>query len=80
MAAEQPQAAPVSVTLTLTGVLDSDNDQIALLRLSNSPELLRKRVGETVGEWTILGITKTTVSVQNASGEESLIGLSSASP
>jgi hypothetical protein len=73
-------AAPVQVTLALTGVLNNDDVQIALLRLSNSPELLRRRVGDQVGEWRILSITKTAVIVLSGDGQEQIIGLSSASP
>ncbi|MEM9787875.1 MAG: hypothetical protein AAF801_15340 [Pseudomonadota bacterium] len=78
--AEVAPAAPVEVTLSLTGVLDSDDVQIALLRLSNSPDLLRRRVGETVGDWRIVDITNTSITVVATSGEEQIIGLSSTSP
>lgn len=73
-------AAPVEVTLALTGVLNNDDVQIALLRLSNNPELLRRRVGDQVGEWRILSITKTAIIVLSGDGQEQIIGLSSASP
>ena len=78
--AEQVTAAPVNVTISLTGILDDNDIQIAILRLSNNPELQRKRIGETIGEWTIIDITKTTVTIRDQNGQEQLIGLTSARP
>lgn len=79
-AEEAAPAAPVEVTLSLTGVLDSDDVQIALLRLSNSPELLRRRVGEEIGDWLIVDITKTSITVIAKNGESQIIALSPSSP
>ncbi len=77
---EVVEPAPVQVTLSLTGVLDSDDVQIALLRLSNSPELLRRRVGETVGDWRITAITNSSITVVTRDGQEQIIGLSPTNP
>ena len=74
------QVAPVQVTLALTGVLNNNDVQIALLRLSNSSEILRRRLGEQVGDWRIISITKTSVTVLSGDGQEQVIGLSSAKP
>ncbi|MEL6682761.1 MAG: hypothetical protein AAFQ09_08955 [Pseudomonadota bacterium] len=71
---------PEEVTLSLTGVLDSDDVQIALLRLSNSPELLRRRVGETVGDWRIVEITEASITVVAPNGDEQVIILSPTNP
>lgn len=79
-----PEAAaapePAQVTLSLTGVLGSGDLQIALLQLSNTPGLLRRRVGESVGDWRILAMTKTTITVVTPDGEQQVIGLSRSSP
>lgn len=71
------EVAPVQVTLSLTGVVNNGDVDIALLRLSNSPQLLRLRVGDQVDEWEILNITKTAVTVLTPDGQEQVIGLSS---
>lgn len=77
VAAQAVEAAPVQVTLSLTGVLNNDDVDIALMRLSNSPELLRRRVGDQVGDWQIVEITQTSVTVVTPDGTEQIIGLSS---
>ena len=71
------EAVPVQVTLSLTGVVNNGDVDIALLSLSNSPELLRLRVGDHAGDWQILDITKTAVTVLTPDGQEQVIGLSS---
>lgn len=71
------EVAPVAVTLSLTGVVNNGDVDIALLRLSNSPELLRLRVGDQAGDWEILNISKTAVTVLTPEGQEQVIGLSS---
>jgi hypothetical protein len=78
--AQAVQIEPVQITLTLTGVLNNEDVQIALLRLSNSPELLRRREGEQVGDWRILDISQSSITVLTADGQEQVIGLSSAIP
>ncbi len=60
---------PAEVTLSLTGILNSEDVQIALMRLSNSPELFRGRVGDEIGVWRILDITETTVTVLSNDGD-----------
>lgn len=69
--------APVVVTLSLTGIVNDENDKIALMRLSNQPDLLRLRVGQTVGNWQVEEITDTSVIVASADGERQVISLSS---
>lgn len=75
--AQVVQAAPAQVTLSLTGVLKNDDIYIALLRLSNNPQLLRHRIGDEVGGWQILDITQTSITVRTPDGEQQIIGLSS---
>ncbi|MEO1639564.1 MAG: hypothetical protein AAFU41_10010 [Pseudomonadota bacterium] len=74
--AAAPTPVPVVVTLSLTGVINSDNVQVALLRLSNRPELFRARVGESVGNWEVTDITQTSVTVVTPDGDEQVISLS----
>jgi len=71
-----PTPAPVVVTLSLTGVINSDNVQVALLRLSNRAELFRAEVGDRVGEWEVKHITESAVTVIQPDGTEQIITLS----
>ena len=75
--AAAPVPAPVIVTLSLTGVINSDNVEIALMRLSNRPELFRAQVGDRVGDWTVTDITESAVSVLKSDGTEQTISLNS---
>jgi len=77
-AAPVQPAAPAPVTLSLTGIVNDETDRIALLRLSNQPDLLRGRVGDSIGNWEIAEITETAVLVTNGDGEQQTISLSSA--
>ncbi len=75
-----PQAAPAELTLSLTGILNSDDVQIALMRLSNSPELLRGRIGDQIGPWRIVDITQTAVTVLSDDGGLQLLNLTQVAP
>lgn len=75
---EEP--APVAITLSLTGIVNNENDRIALMQLSNRPDLLRRRVGEKIGNWEIEEITDTSVVVISSDGERQVISLSSGNP
>ena len=66
---------PVIVTLSLTGIVESDNVQVALMRLSNRPELFRAQVGDKVGNWEVAEITKTAVTVITPDGKRETIAL-----
>ena len=77
VAAPTVEAAPVQVTLSLTGVVNNGDVDIALVRISNTPALLRLRVGDMADDWEILNITKTAVTVLTPNGQEQVIGLSS---
>lgn len=70
-----PAPVPVVVTLSLTGIVENDNVQVALMRLSNQPDLFRARVGEKVGNWEIAAITQTSVTVINPDGMREVIDL-----
>lgn len=70
-----PEPAPVVVTLSLTGIVENDNVQVALMRLSNEPDLFRVRVGEKVGNWEIIEITPTSVTLITPEGERETITL-----
>jgi hypothetical protein len=74
------EPAPVAITLSLTGIVNDENDRIALMRLSNRPDLLRRRVGEKIGNWEIEEITDTSVVVISSDGERQVIALSSGNP
>lgn len=74
------EPAPVAITLSLTGIVNDENDRIALMQLSNRPDLLRRRVGEKIGNWEIEEITDTSVSVISSDGERQVISLSSGNP
>lgn len=76
-AAPVQPAAPAPVTLSLTGIVNDETDRIALMRLSNQPDLLRRRVGDTIGSWEIAEITETAVVVTNDDGDRQVISLSS---
>ncbi len=79
-AATAAPAAPAELTLSLMGILNSDDVQIALMRLSNSPELLRRRVGEQVGPWRVIEITQRAVTVQSEDGNLQALNLTSGRP
>lgn len=68
--------APVVVTLSLTGIVENDNVQVALMKLSNRPEVFRVSVGEKVGNWEIAEITPISVTVVTADGQREIINLS----
>lgn len=72
------ETAPL--TLTLTGIVNSDDVQIALLRLSDSPLLVRRQVGERAGPWLVTAITPTAVTVVSDDGQETVIFLSPNNP
>ncbi|WP_108813296.1 hypothetical protein [Loktanella sp. Alg231-35] len=74
------EPAPVAITLSLTGIVNDENDRIALMQLSNRPDLLRRRVGEKIGNWEIEEITDTSVVVISSDGERQVISLSSGNP
>lgn len=74
------QPAPVIVTLSLTGVVKSNDDNIAILRLSNSTEVFRRRVGERLGNWEITDITESSVEVTKADGSQEVISLNQNNP
>lgn len=69
------EPAPVVVTLSLTGIVENDNVQVALMRLSNQQELFRVNVGEKIGNWEIEEITATSVTVITADGKREVINL-----
>lgn len=69
------EPAPVVVTLSLTGIVENNNVQVALMRLSNQPDLFRVNVGEKVGNWEIEEITSTSVTVITADGQRETITL-----
>lgn len=73
-------AAPAALTLSLMGILNSDDVQIALMRLSNSPDLIRGRVGDQVGPWRIINITQTAVTVLSDDGDLQMLNLSQRQP
>ncbi len=75
-----PQAVPVNVTLILTGIVNSDDIQIALMRLSNQPKLLRLQVGDRIGKWEVEDITETSVKVVGPSGVSEVISLMQSNP
>ena len=76
--AQVAQAAPEQILLSLHGVVKNNDVYIALVRLSNNPQLsLRRRVGDDVGGWEILDITQTSVTVRTPEGDQQIIGLSS---
>lgn len=68
--------APVVVTISLTGIVESDSVQVALLRLSNNNQMFRARVGDKVGNWEVLDITPSAVTVITPDGKREVIGLS----
>lgn len=77
----EPVAADVApLSLTLTGIINSDDIQIALLRLSDDPRLIRRQVGERAGPWLVTEITPTAVTVLGDDGQETVIFLSQARP
>jgi hypothetical protein len=75
-----PQAAPVAVTLSLNGIVNSDDVQIAIMRLSNQSELIRGQVGDRVGDWEIEDITETTVTVITPTGSRQVFKLTQGDP
>ncbi len=78
--ATAPQAAPVAVTISLVGIVNSNDVQIALLRLSNRAEVLRRQVGERVGNWEITEITENTVTVITPTGSRDVMTLANGQP
>ncbi len=70
-----PEATPVVVKLTLTGIVNSDDLQIALMRLSNRPELFRRQVGDSIGDWEIIDITESSVTVITPDGAQEVMSL-----
>jgi hypothetical protein len=79
-AAVEPQPAPVAVTLSLTGIVNSDDVQIAIMRLSNQSELVRGQVGDQVGDWKIEDMTETSVTVIAPDGSRQVINLTRGDP
>lgn len=71
-----PTPMPVTVTISLTGIVESDDIQVALMRLSNQAELFRVQIGEKVGNWEIENITQTSVTVITPEGKREVISLS----
>lgn len=69
------EPVPVVVTLSLTGIVESDNVQVAIMRLSNSAELFRAQIGEKVGNWEIEDITQTSVTVITPEGAREVLAL-----
>lgn len=70
------EPVPVIVTLSLTGIVENDDIQVALMRLSNSNQLFRAGVGDKVGNWEVQDITKTSVTVITPDGKRQTISLS----
>ena len=67
---EVVEPAPVAeVTLSLVGILDSDDEEIALFRLSNSEEIFRLRAGQSVGGFKLEEINDGNVRVSTPDGE-----------
>lgn len=69
------EPVPVIVTLSLTGIVENDNVQVALMKLSNNPELFRARVGDKIRNWEVVEITPTSVTVITPDGASEVITL-----
>ena len=69
------EPVPVIVTLSLTGIVENDNVQVALMKLSNNPQLFRARVGDKIQNWEISEITPTSVTVITPDGASEVISL-----
>lgn len=78
--ATAPQDAPVVVSISLVGIVNSNDVQIALIRLSNRAEVLRGRVGEKVGDWEIEEITENSVTVITPTGSRDVMTLKNNQP
>lgn len=76
-----PQAAPaplpVQVTIRLVGIIDDEDQQMALLRLSNAPTVRRLTVGDRLDRWTVTRISSSAVDVVDDSGQQSRMVLGS---
>ncbi|GFE66484.1 hypothetical protein [Litoreibacter roseus] len=73
----QPVAAP-KIVLSLAGIVNDDDVDIAVLRLSNGPRLYRRREGERLGKWTVQSISEGTVIVVTDEGETQKMNLGAA--
>lgn len=67
-----PAAAP-QVTISLVGILNTEGRQIALLRMSNSPDLVKRRVGEKIGKWQVKSITPAQVVLSSEGAEDQVM-------
>lgn len=69
-AAPEAPAAPVvpEPTLTLVGILGVDEDKVALVRISTSPELFRLGAGAQLGDWEIVSIDTDEVTISKNGG------------
>ena len=70
------EPVPVVVSLSLTGIVENDNVQVALMKLSNSPQLFRATVGDRIQNWEITEFTPTSVTVTTPNGASEKIMLS----
>lgn len=75
-----PEVTPVAVTLSLVGIVNSNDVQIALLRLSNRAEVLRRQVGDKVGDWEIVAISENSVTVITPTGGRDVMSLAKSQP
>ena len=60
---------PEQVTLNLVGVLGDQGNYVALVRLSDSPQLYRLEVGQQIGQFQIMAIEDASIQVSNDDGE-----------
>ncbi|MEM9797762.1 MAG: hypothetical protein AAF919_14815 [Pseudomonadota bacterium] len=72
---EAAPAPPPVVTISLVGVINDNQTEIALLRMSNAPGVHRLAVGEQLGKWRVTAITKASVTVMDDEGKVSVMAL-----
>ena len=69
--------APAPVTIRLVGIIDDAEQQMALLRLSNTTSVRRLMVGDRLDRWTVTGISSSAVEVVDDEGKSSRMVLNS---
>ena len=69
-AAPEAPVAPVApeATLTLVGILGSEGEKVALLRISTSPQIFRLEEDARLGDWQIVAIGDATIDVRKEDG------------
>ncbi|NJS37748.1 MAG: hypothetical protein HC783_00665 [Rhodobacteraceae bacterium] len=68
IAAPEAPAPPPEAVLVLVGILGDGDERIALVRRSTSEDLFQIEAGGQLGQWTILSVDISSISVSEADG------------